>query len=421
MEILLFMIIKCDICEHEFDLKDAGKCDCGYGCGGGMAKCPVCGCHTDLPEEIREAHKQEYDKHTVFARMESKLEQIEKKEKWGLKKQLHEILDNTEKHKALVLPITTVNLQSYRQKENTHFPQTHQNPNLMAHQALAANKYSGIEGVNLPFDVTMEAEAFGCKVDLRDDNNMPEVIDSPFKSPDKIKIPDNYPNTERIQILFKAIKIIKDEKPDLPLIIGVVGPFTLLGQLLGIENLLKYLKTEYFQIEEALTTVTEALLKFTEKLDEAQVDIICVCEPSCSCDLLDPSIFRSLVKPELEYMADEIKTRTTLHVCGNTNDIIEDMLTCNFNSISIEDAVNTDHLKKVRKITNSPTKVCGNISTKTLLLGSPNDIKAEVRNALESGFDIITSSCSVPQHTPEENVKAMIKARDEYYIKREKI
>ncbi|WP_455645437.1 hypothetical protein [Methanosphaera sp.] len=64
------MLLKCDVCGCEFDHRRAGKCDCGYGCGGGTVKCPQCGIHVDLPPEIYDKAKNAFDDNTLYARLE---------------------------------------------------------------------------------------------------------------------------------------------------------------------------------------------------------------------------------------------------------------------------------------------------------------------------------------------------------------
>ncbi len=333
----------------------------------------------------------------------------------NLREKFSDILDAKNSEKPLVVPITTITLMEYREKIGVSFPEAHTDVDKMVELAVAPHNFSGIEGINIPFDMTIEAEAMGCSIDLRGGDQTPEVDVTPFNKPEDVVVPDDFLSSERMNVLFSAIGKIKKSYPDVPLIIGIVGPFTLLGQLLGIEKLLKYLKTNYFEVEEALSVVSDALLLFTSKLDEYDVDAICVCEPSSSSDLLDPKIFSKLVKSELEYMSDNIVSHKILHVCGNSNPIIEDMLTCGYNGISIEDIVDLGYVNDIKRKVNTSTVVCGNISTnKALLLGTPSDVESEVFNALDHGIDLLCSSCSVPPHSPEENVRAMITSRDKY-------
>ncbi|MCI5867714.1 MAG: uroporphyrinogen decarboxylase family protein [Methanosphaera sp.] len=333
-----------------------------------------------------------------------------------LREKFSDILDDKNNNeKTIVAPITTINLIKYRQNLDVQFPEAHLNVDDMVKLATAPYNTSKIEGINIPFDMTIESQSFGCEIDMRDGSNMPEVASSPFSKPEDIEIPENFTDSSRMKILFDAMDKINMQYPDVPLIVGVVGPFTLLGQLLGIEDLLKYIKTEYFEIEEAISVITEALIMFCEEIDKHNPSAICICEPSCSCDLLDPKIFKKLIKEEVEYIADSIQSHSILHVCGNSTEIIEDMLTCNYDAISIENIVDLDYVNEQRTKTQSKTKVCGNVSTKTLLLGDKTQINTEVKTALNKGIDIVASSCSVPPYTPEENVHEMIKARDEYY------
>ncbi len=317
-----------------------------------------------------------------------------------------------------VAPITTIVLMEYMEKTGAKFPEAHTDADNMMELAAAPYNYSGIEGINIPFDMTIESEAIGCKVDLRSDDQRPEVIETPFNNPDDISIPDDFLYNGRMPVLFDAIEKIQEKYQEVPLIVGVVGPFTLLGQLLGIEELLKLVVTDYFEIEEAISIVTDALLDFTSKIDSYSVDAICVCEPSSSSDLLNPDIFKRLVTPELELLSDNIQSGSILHICGDTTPIIPDMLRVGYDAISIENSVDLDYVMNKRAELNSNTKICGNISTnKALLLGSMDDVINESVNALEKGVDILCSSCSVPPHSPEENVHAMITARDEYISK----
>ncbi len=68
------MLMKCDVCGCEFDSENAGSCDCGFGCGGAMVKCPECGFHVDLPIEIRDQKAKEYEEKTIFSRLQKSLD-----------------------------------------------------------------------------------------------------------------------------------------------------------------------------------------------------------------------------------------------------------------------------------------------------------------------------------------------------------
>lgn len=314
-----------------------------------------------------------------------------------------------------MLPITTIALNEYKQRYESYFPDIYNDAEKMYKLSVAPHIDSGIEGANVPFDMTLEAEALGCKIDLRSGDLTPEVSETPFKELEDIRVPENFPITGRITTFLETIDLIRSYFPDLPIICGVVGPFTLLGQIIGIEKLLKILKSELFKIEDVLEILCEAEIEFIKLIEEHDVDSIVVCEPSCTSDLLDPNIFRDIVLSELELLALNIESLSVLHICGDTNPIIRDMLSVGYDAISFEDAVDVKDAYNIRKSISSNTKLCGNVATNTLLNSSIDEVEKEAVYALDNGIDILCSSCSVPPLSSEENVKAMVKARDNYF------
>lgn len=64
------MLLKCEVCGREFDHTKAGKCDCGYDCGGASVKCPECGFDVDVPEELRDEIIEYRKENSVFTKTE---------------------------------------------------------------------------------------------------------------------------------------------------------------------------------------------------------------------------------------------------------------------------------------------------------------------------------------------------------------
>ena len=58
----------------------------------------------------------------------------------------------------------------------------------------------------------------------------------------------------------------------------------------------------------------------------------------------------------------------------------------------------------------------GNVSTKLLLEGTPEQVAAAAKTCLERGGRglILSSSCDVPTNAPKENVQALVKAGREW-------
>jgi [methyl-Co(III) methanol-specific corrinoid protein]:coenzyme M methyltransferase len=89
------------------------------------------------------------------------------------------------------------------------------------------------------------------------------------------------------------------------------------------------------------------------------------------------------------------------------------MSSVGFDGISIEEAVD---IPKAKESIEDECVIVGNISTsKTLLSGTPEDVKEDVKKVLSEDIDIIAPSCGLAPKTPLANVKALVEARNEYF------
>ncbi len=313
-----------------------------------------------------------------------------------------------------VVSVTQLGIVDAMEKTNTSWPEAHTDPEQMATLASSLYELVGLECARLPFCLTVEAEALGCDVSLGNNERVPEVEISPFEYADDIEAPNDFIKRGRIPTVLNAIDILKEKYEDLPIIVGITGPFTLTGHLLGIENLVRYMKTDIEEVEIAVENCVDVSMDYVEAIQDHGADIICVNEPTASPELIDPNQFKSLIKPNLEDLADYIEIPKVLHICGSTQPIIRDMATCGFNGISVEEAVNIPQAEK--DIEDVDCVILGNISTSnTLLSGSTEDVKNDVKNVLGEGIDLIAPSCGIAPNSPLDNIKAMIEARNEYF------
>ena len=313
-----------------------------------------------------------------------------------------------------VVSVTQLGIIDAMEKTNTSWPEAHTDPDQMATLASSLYELAGLECARLPFCLTVEAEALGCDVSLGNNERVPEVEISPFEYADDIEAPNDFTKKGRIPTVLKAIDILKEKYEDLPIIVGITGPFTLTGHLLGIENLVRYMKTDIEEVEIAVENCVDVSMDYVEAIQKHDADIICINEPTASPELIDPNHFKTLIKPNLEDLADYIEIPKVLHICGSTQPIIKDMATCGFNGISVEEAVNIPQAEK--DIEDVDCVILGNISTSnTLLSGSADDVKNDVKTVLGEGIDLIAPSCGIAPNSPLDNIKAMVEARNEYF------
>jgi [methyl-Co(III) methanol-specific corrinoid protein]:coenzyme M methyltransferase len=147
---------------------------------------------------------------------------------------------------------------------------------------------------------------------------------------------------------------------------------------------------------------------------EAGADIISVADPVASPDLMSPDTFKADLEPRLKQFSGNVNSVTVLHVCGNVNPILNYMADCGFEGLSVEEKIGS--AKKAKEVIGGRASFVGNISSPFSLLPGPIDkIKAESKQALADGVDVLAPGCGIAPMTPLSHIKAMVEARNEYY------
>lgn len=350
----------------------------------------------------------------------------------NLKDNVLKVLAGEESEVTPVISVTQIAIVEAMDKTGSFWPEAHKNAEKMATLGSSLYELAGLENARIPFCLTVEAEALGCRVDLGSEDKTPQIVESPFKSAGDIEAPSDFTDKGRIPVVLEALNILKEKYDDtLPIVVGITGPLTLAGHLLGVENLVRNMKLRPAEIETAVENTLDVCMDYVDAISDVGPDIICVAEPTASPELIDPLQFKSLVKPALEDLANMIKTKKVLHICGSTQPIINDMANTGFDGISVEEKVDIRKAKldmgkggRIMRVGgktmnmggNIHTKIIGNISTtQTLFRSSPEQVKTEVKDVLEAGVDILAPSCGLAPRSPIANIKAMVEARNEFY------
>ncbi|MGB9936391.1 MAG: methylcobamide:CoM methyltransferase MtaA [Methanobacterium sp.] len=351
----------------------------------------------------------------------------------NLKENLINSLSGEEVEITPVISVTQVGIVEAMEETDVFWPDAHTDAKKMAELGSSLYELAGLECARIPFDLTVEADALGCRVDMGTEDRTPQITKSPYDSSRDIKIPDDFLNRGRIQIVLDAIDILKEKYEDkVPIIVGITGPLTLAGQMLGVENLVRNMRSKPYEVEDALDEVLEASFQYVEAICEKEPDVICVADPTSAPDLIDPLQFKNMVKPRLEDLSNVITTSKVLHICGSTEPIIRDMATSGFDGLSVEEKVDISKAKEEIKGggktirvggrtmsmggSDKTPKLVGNISTnQTLFMGSTDEVKAEAKEVLEAGVDILAPSCGLAPRSPLANIKAMVEARNEFH------
>ncbi len=310
----------------------------------------------------------------------------------------------------------TVNVDMQK-ASGIYWPEAHKDAQKMAKLAIASYELSGMECVRVPFDFVVEAEALGCEIKwFESPEHLPAVKGHPFTKPEDLKMPENILEKGRIPVVLEAIRLLRKEVGDfLPITSHVVGPFTIAGELPGIETFLKWIVRSPDNVKTYVKFGYEFALQYAVAQLKAGADVVCIAEPMASLEMISVDWYKKFVKPVLLDLTDKLGGIRVLHICGRTEKLIPDMVESGFDGISIEEAVNIANIKPLV----GDVKILGNVSSKkTLVFGTPAEVKAEAIKAIEAGADLLEPGCGISSVVPLANVKAFVEAAKEYVPKK---
>ncbi len=296
-----------------------------------------------------------------------------------------------------------------------YWPEGHKDAAKMAKLAIASSELTGLESVRVPFDFVVEAEALGCDIRWYDRlESVPSVAGHPYQKPDDLKMPDNLKELGRIPIVLEAIRKIRNEVGDTyPISSLALGPFSIAADLVGVSRLLKWVIKKPNWVKKFVNFAKDITIEYAKAQYQAGSDIVEVGDPMASGEMISQRMFNEFVKPALTEITNNLGGIRVLHICGYTRSILQEMAEIGFDGLSVEE---DNEIANLRPFVGN-VRIMGNVSSKkTLVFGSPIEVKKEAKRALEAGIDLLEPSCGISPITPLKNIRAMVEARDEFYV-----
>src|SRR3990172_852007 len=189
--------------------------------------------------------------------------------------------------------VTVHGLEKYGWK----FPDIHTYARKMASMAASTFQLFGFECAVVPFDMGVEAEVLGSKVNYythATDILYPTISQHPAEKVEdlEIRVPSDLTRAGRIPLVTEAIRILKKEVGD-QVAVGswVLGPYTLAGQLVDLSTLAKAAFKKPAMVSNLLDRLAGVLIQIIKIYRAAGADYISVPEKGGGPDILSPRIF----------------------------------------------------------------------------------------------------------------------------------
>lgn len=312
--------------------------------------------------------------------------------------------------------VTTAGLEQFGYK----FAKVHRDARMMADTAASSYKLFGFECAVVPYDLCLEAEAMGCIMNPYEEVDQllyPTIKEKIIHSDEEIEtftIPDNVAALGRVPTVCESIRLLQNDiGSEVAIGTYVLGPFTLAGQIMDLNELFKLSFKSPNRVNNMLDRVADVTIAVGKALRAAGADYICIREMGATTDVLSPKVFRNVIFPHLKKVRDALAdVPTVLHICGGTNKIMNILNEVGCNAISVE---TKNDLARSREDIGFAPLLFGNIDAYNVLVnGSPSDVENAVMAALEGSCDSIWPSCDIWPTAPVANLKAMVEAVKNY-------
>ncbi|PWJ51946.1 uroporphyrinogen decarboxylase [Faecalicatena contorta] len=215
---------------------------------------------------------------------------------------------------------------------------------------------------------------------------------------------------------FDAIRYVQEAIGDeVECTMNFTSPFTVASGIVGIEKFLTALAKNTERAEQVLQFVLEAQFKLAKEFLKEGITVG-TSDPVASCTIINPKLYRKFAQPYeiefakrcMEYMGKPL----SIHICGNTTKILNDVADCGFSTFSLDNMVDLAVAK--REIGNR-MHLAGNVDPVAVMLqGTPRDVEKSVHSCYFKAWDSpkgfsIHTGCDMPYGTPLENMEVYLR------------
>jgi len=282
-----------------------------------------------------------------------------------------------------------------------------------------------VDGVVPMSDVASYADAFGCVSKFFDGKLETPVIGQhvvkDWRDWEKIKVID--PTKDgRIPTMLEATKILKDELGDSVPVVGLTpSPITWSTWLQDMGGVMKDVLRHPDELKRGLKVIAESSLETGKAFVAAGADAVIMNVTRCSREILTPKQYEEFGKPYDLHVLNGLKKLAPLmlHVCGVYPML--DLLADSYPVVAInwwDRGTATSLTEAKQRFGKKVTLVGGLDQTRELLSGTPEQVEAQTKNAIEQaakgGGFILSGGCELSAINPPENIHAAVRAAEKY-------
>lgn len=271
-------------------------------------------------------------------------------------------------------------------------------------------------------DLSVEAEAFGAHTVYTADE-VPTIIGkliSTQEEADALQVPEI--GAGRTAITVEGIKKAQILIKDRPVVAQCIGPFSLAGRLLNVNDIMLQCYEDPDIVHTVLRKATDFIIKYASEFKSEGANGIVISEPLAG--LLSPQLIDEFSTDYVKEIVDALQDKhfiTIYHNCGNAvPHLLDSIIDTGCLAFHFGDAV--DMLQILQKMPRN-LLILGNISPARVFNdGSTDKVRVETLKLLRACGDYnnfaLSSGCDIPPNVDLDNVDSFFKTADGYYYRK---
>jgi uroporphyrinogen decarboxylase len=321
------------------------------------------------------------------------------------------------------VPIMLHNFMMVAQEAGFTMEQYRNNPKAIADAFIQSVEKYRYDGILVDIDTVTLAGACGVEVDFPV-NDPARSHKGLLQSLDDIKKlkPVDVGSYKYVQVWCEAVRILKDYFKDEVFVRGNCdqAPFSLASMIRGTENwMMDLLVTDESVLFGLLEYCTLATSQFIELMAQTGAHMVSNGDSPAGPDLIPAELYEKFALPytqKVVEVAHQAGVTYTLHICGNTDIIIDQMIETGADGLELD--YKTD-IKKAFDRMHDKVTFFGNVDPSGVLaLASPEVVRQKTIELLDvyrpSNRFVLNSGCALPSTTPSQNIEMFIKTAREY-------
>ncbi|MEG0642222.1 MAG: uroporphyrinogen decarboxylase family protein [Clostridium sp.] len=221
----------------------------------------------------------------------------------------------------------------------------------------------------------------------------------------------------KLPLAFEALgKVIKRIGHLVEVGSDIAGPLSAAAAVVGTENLMKGMIKYPDKVHTLLEIVTETNLRIIRQFASMGVGLG-MSDPISSTSMISLARYKEFSMPYQKKCVDKMREitgqGTSIHICGKSSKLWEDILKTGVTSFSID---NVEDLKEAKLVLGKEVCIAGNVDPVNIMRnGSVQDVLEASKKCIMEAYDspngfVLSTGCQIPMGTPIENIQAMMEA-----------